>query len=334
MIFYLSMRKIMPAKGQFKLIPLSKDQLINCLRTHSLREIYIEYSSKYNTLKYMDLYNYCKRENIPLSRNMNGKSKASIKFGENNKLFTPLLNGKEQEISSLYLDHKLSLADIATLHNTTASTVMAFLKKLGVKLRLRNGEDAYIENPFSYDDLYRLYHIEKLSTYQIADMFGYTCHARIVHFMKQHDIPRRNLKDAGKNCATMRPDVREKWIETIKATASGNPSKVELRFASWADSIGLAYISQHRLYADDHKYDYYIPSLNLLVEIDGVYWHKDMKYRDSIFDTIAEQYGYNIMRITDKKIYKHGDAVFYRIYEVLECKNDLDDTFQMKMQID
>jgi hypothetical protein len=64
-------------------------------------------------------------------------------------------------------------------------------------------------------------------------------------------------------------------LETLarnrKEILKGNPSKLEYIFADILTSIGVVFI--HQYHVDGFDYDFYIPDKNLLIEIDGDYWH-------------------------------------------------------------
>lgn len=49
-------------------------------------------------------------------------------------------------------------------------------------------------------------------------------------------------------------------------------------------------------------YDFYIPSLNLLLEVDGEYWHSSARAinRDKIKEQIARRTGMRFLRISDR----------------------------------
>lgn len=47
-----------------------------------------------------------------------------------------------------------------------------------------------------------------------------------------------------------------------------------------------------------HPFDIYVPELNLLIEIDGSYWHEQKTEWDEECERIAKQYGYNVERIS------------------------------------
>ncbi len=292
---------------------LTNHDVIKLLETNSLMEI----SKQYN-YNYMKLYYWCRNNNIKLSIKNNGKSKTAIKSRELNSV----LIGKEIEIKKLYIDMGLSLAKIGKLYNVSAPTIMKFLVKLDVKLNKRNGKKEIKIPKVSKEELYDLYVNKKLSTYQIAEILEYANHATVAYDLKLYNIIRRNYKEAGKNTIEKNPEFKEHLTKIGNLFRTGKLlntlSTYERRFVYWARERNLNIISQYQIYKDGHHYDFYIPELNLLLEIDGVYWHctDEAIKRDRIFDIIAKKNDYKILHITDKYIIKYGDNCFYEIYEV------------------
>ena len=68
---------------------------------------------------------------------------------------------------------------------------------------------------------------------------------------------------------------RKIMLETLarnrKEILKGNPSKLEFTFADILLGLGIDFIHQYEVEGFD--YDFYIPAKNLLIEIDGDYWH-------------------------------------------------------------
>jgi len=56
-----------------------------------------------------------------------------------------------------------------------------------------------------------------------------------------------------------------------KEILKGNPSKLEFTFADMLVGLGIDFIHQYEV--DGFDYDFYIPSKNILIEVDGDYWH-------------------------------------------------------------
>lgn len=65
--------------------------------------------------------------------------------------------------------------------------------------------------------------------------------------------------------------MAETLARNRKEILKGNPSKLEFTFAEILAGLGIEFIHQYHL--DGFDYDFYIPSKNLLIEVDGDYWH-------------------------------------------------------------
>lgn len=85
-------------------------------------------------------------------------------------------------------------------------------------------------------------------------------------------------------------------------------SKVERNFGRVLRKYGIKYKTQYQL--STKFYDYYLPDYNLLIEIDGNYWHGNDKYykklnsiqRKAKFNDKQKNYlakinGYKLLRI-------------------------------------
>lgn len=77
--------------------------------------------------------------------------------------------------------------------------------------------------------------------------------------------------------------------------------------------LGIGYTTQYQV--ETKFYDIYIPKLNLLIEVDGTYWHaKDIEYskmnkiqqksylNDKIKDGLATKHGFKLIRIWEDEI--------------------------------
>lgn len=72
----------------------------------------------------------------------------------------------------------------------------------------------------------------------------------------------------------------------------GNSSNAEKFIGLILDSLNIKYIKQFRIQSEKIKryYDFYIPSINLIIEFNGTYWHADpFKYKEN--DIIRYKFG-------------------------------------------
>ena len=106
----------------------------------------------------------------------------------------------------------------------------------------------------------------------------------------------------------------------INGSLNGTNTKPELKFKKILDDNKIFYIFQHVVKYEGGKtpykvYDFYIPEKNILVEIDGIYWHgKNKKYKelnftqqknrinDRVKNKLSKSKGYKLFRIWEDEI--------------------------------
>jgi len=88
---------------------------------------------------------------------------------------------------------------------------------------------------------------------------------------------------------------------------SNDPTSIEKKVYEELKSRGLLFENQ-KLIGNKFVVDAYIPSLNLVVECDGDYWHSlpNNKRRDKSKDAYLRKCGYNILRLTELEINNGG----------------------------
>lgn len=82
-----------------------------------------------------------------------------------------------------------------------------------------------------------------------------------------------------------------------------NPTKPEIKLAKKLDAMGLEHISQHPMYSK-FIVDEWIPKLNLIIEVDGRYWHSkfaQMK-KDQSKTAYLTKCGHKVVRIWDDEL--------------------------------
>ena len=90
-------------------------------------------------------------------------------------------------------------------------------------------------------------------------------------------------------------------------------TKPERQLKAILDVSKLIY--EHPFQVDDKVYDFFIPSLNLLIEVDGNYWHgygltkqqmNPMQFKHRTNDTfktkLAKRRGFNLLRIWENSV--------------------------------
>ncbi len=81
-----------------------------------------------------------------------------------------------------------------------------------------------------------------------------------------------------------------------------NLTSIEIKLYNELKRRNIDFVDQHIIHG--FIVDVYIPSLKLVIEADGDYWHsrENMKKRDKIKDAVLAKYNYKILRISETNI--------------------------------
>lgn len=264
-------------------------------------------------LPYMAVYAYVKSVGI---KTADGRAKPRQRKYK-------LTDDESAIICSLYEDG-YSITDVAKqFPHVNRITVYETLRRNGVCMRLRSGLPELKAPRGDKETLQFWYWEQESSVWEIAERFGYPNGASVTRDMRLFGIPRRNYTNAGiakyRSCAEYRQKVaaamervREQWVY-------GKKTWIEQACVDWLDAHQLPFEFQYRIpeTVSDlrHRFDFYVPSLHLLVEMDGNYWHTrpGAKHRDNFFDKTARTVGYYVVRITDTQVKMKGDSIFHEI---------------------
>lgn len=117
-------------------------------------------------------------------------------------------------------------------------------------------------------------------------------------------------------------EVREMLARTFQKWEWRRISKPEKELAEILEKQSIKYIQQYRI--ENRYYDFYLPDKNLLIEVDGIYWHarglshnemtqrqRDHIARDKIKNVLAEKNKYELLRIWEDEI----DSVSKYLFE-------------------
>ena len=153
------------------------------------------------------------------------------------------------------------------------------------------------------DHIRKLYLDDGMSSEKISRELGFKCPGYLVYeFLNELNII-RNRSEA----AVLR--VRKRWTMT----------EPERQFQDWCSEHNIECVYQYQISENGHNYDFYIPTLHTLIEIDGDFWHGldgvrhdalELQERDRMLNTIAKKKGYRIKRFPVSEIRKQGDIVF------------------------
>lgn len=113
-------------------------------------------------------------------------------------------------------------------------------------------------------------------------------------------------------------------------------SKLEEKFAKeFLEKLGVNYVYQYKAESIGRFFDFYIPSANLIIEIDGDYWHSyNVEYKnmtptqkrnkrvDEAKDKWAVFHGIPVLRIWEHDINKNPAKVMQILKEKLSVCSD------------
>ena len=261
---------------------------------------------------YPNLYYFIRKQGIEyLGRENNGKSASTLKARRKCRKIPD-----RDMLHDLYVTKRLSMGKIAKQLNTTSATVLAALKEFNIPSRLKNGLDEYKAPIHSKQTLESMYITKGLSMQEIADLLGYKSHGLVQQDLKYYGIASRTYKEAGKLLYEKRPEKRElhrtQFYDGTTGPKQNVPTWIERAFVQWASDNNLDIIHQFQIRKNWHRYDFRIDNTNILVEMDGVFWHSLPEHvvRDTKFVETANEHGFEVIRITDKELELYGFEIF------------------------
>jgi len=102
-------------------------------------------------------------------------------------------------------------------------------------------------------------------------------------------------------------------------------SSHEIRVKEFLEKNNIFFISQYYVKDISESYlaDFYLPSVNTIIEVDGIYWHNmpGRKDKDIIRTKQMKHVGYKVLRFTDIEINKDFDKVCKTIMESVKNGN-------------
>lgn len=212
----------------------------------------------------------------------------------------------KEEIEILYKGGK-SKSEIARIYGVTPTTVRSFFKihliktaELELEKGVGHGKRGHLLRVEDPSIIESLYHKEGKTLQEIGHIYGVTA-VPVLYYMEKHKITRRTKSDImikRMSCSKVREKLRKYSTEAyLHRNKVG--TKPERDFECWLKHNQIEYTSQYRKIGNGHPYDFFLPKFNLLVEIDGDYWHlmekqqeKDRQHTKDAIDS-----GFQIVRI-------------------------------------
>lgn len=103
-------------------------------------------------------------------------------------------------------------------------------------------------------------------------------------------------------------------------------TKPELAFQRFVESYNISFIKQYVIKTNigNFTYDFFLPDLSIIVEIDGEYWHSktlEQINRDKLKSKIAANEGYTLARISDSDF--RPDIIFNSKQYLIDHNKDI-----------
>lgn len=130
-----------------------------------------------------------------------------------------------------------------------------------------------------------------------------------------------------------KPENREQkrldQVEYLRTRQINQKSKLEQKFEDMLVELGIQFINQHQL--NGYLYDFYIPKHNLLIEVDGDWFHcnpdvypeaiheiqKFVKENDEAKNKVAQENNIPLLRFWEKDINDNSNSVKSKLSEYL-----------------
>lgn len=218
----------------------------------------------------------------------------------------------------------LSIAEIADKLKTSYYMVYATIRNQKIRYEKHTHTEIpstrkLTEDPATIRDLYE----NALTLKQIAERYSVTP-VTVMHYMKKHGIPRRSKGEANTLRYVQNPKERERYRDMVFAGITGYPSSsreswIEIECRLTLERLGIAYEQEFKIVGHGHSYDFRVG--NLLIEMDGVYWHSNPKQaaKDAKHERIANEHGFRVVRITDAQVKDDPSVIERTIIDELRC---------------
>lgn len=194
------------------------------------------------------IYQWLKKFNIPI-RGKPHSEQHKKKIAQSSLKF----KATKEELYELYIVQKLPVQEIANKYNVTKNTVWRWLKIYCIPLRGKFCYDetkeklSKIKTKFNItkDELFKLYVIERKSSYEIAKMFNVS-EQTVLNWLKKYNIPRRTHSE-NSSYLFKNPEFKERFKKIIKNVFNKNEIKEKISKISKQRWQNLEYKEKLRL---------------------------------------------------------------------------------------
>jgi very-short-patch-repair endonuclease/predicted DNA-binding protein YlxM (UPF0122 family) len=250
-----------------------------------------------------------------------------------NSHITKSVDSKINKIESLLLEG-YSVSEIskslslpyAAVYNGIRRNGLSHLVSVSKNGKSKTSKEYHISmQKFDYETLKSEYIENKRNLYEIAEKYNMSP-SGILYNLRKFGIETRNKSEASLLMYEKNPQIKEKLRKLAFDGAIGIHNKnfnradtwIEIAFEEFCLKNNISFTKQYQIDGKGHRYDFLIFH-NLLVELDGVFWHNTNKQKvlDEEYNRLAKKCGYNIVRFTDREIKKTKGQCFERIKQFI-----------------
>jgi hypothetical protein len=193
-------------------------------------------------------------------------------------------NIKKKEFTREYIQNNKTLEEMATMYNTSSRTISTFISK-------NNLHKDTIKFMFNYEELYDLYINKKLTMDLIAK--HYNCSRKTIN----NAINNVNIKERPRN------------------------SGLEIVISNFLVDNNIEYIQNSYKIIAPYQLDFYLPTYNIAIETDGLYYHSTKMNKDkyNIYNKrlLCEKKNIRLINIFEDEIVNKETIVKNRLLNIL-----------------
>jgi len=232
-------------------------------------------------------------------------------MGEN-QFTNPWIEEQLLLLSEVYPNPDISKKDIEKIFNRNFPSITK--KANAIKLRRKYKHTSRYSLKITKEKIKKRYEKGE-SEIELAKRCD--CSAtRIQCILKSEGTKIRTLSESAKLYIAKNPNEKKRLLELrMNQVLPKTDTTIELKVKDQLGKWGIYFFHPFNL-GDRFQCDFYIPSLNLIIECDGDYWHsrEDMKRRDKAKDAYAKKCGYAVVRIKEHTIKEKS----FDVYNIIE----------------
>lgn len=170
------------------------------------------------------------------------------------------LHRHREIICSMYTDRKMTVGEISKeLKICSPSTISRYLKKIGV-LRTREQQ---------LEDLHKI-----LKGRTWTEETKRHVSEGVKRSYRNVELRKKRSEDNKRIWSGMSEEEKKaRYMKGLRQMLKTNASSIEIKVKEQLDQIGIRYIHQKLVKGGKFIVDFYIPSLRLVIECNGDYWH-------------------------------------------------------------